>query len=161
MLELPRHIFDFNLALAERLAEGIEENELDLQPIANVNPPRWILGHLAIGADFIPQQLGQSGILEESWLKNFGPGSTAGQYSHEVPDKPELLQTLNRCHANAVKALDAVEGPELARVRSGEMLEDAFPTAGTMIAHLMTSHYAFHLGQLSAWRRMTGRTPLF
>ena len=32
-----------------------------------------------------------------------------------------------------------------------------FPTIADQIGYLLTTHEAGHLGQLSAWRRMTGK----
>jgi hypothetical protein len=35
-------------------------------------------------------------------------------------------------------------------------LKGPLPTVGDLLAHLMTTHEAAHLGQLSAWRRLLG-----
>ncbi len=34
-------------------------------------------------------------------------------------------------------------------------------TRGDLVAHLLATHPAFHLGQLSTWRRQMGFAPLF
>ena len=45
----------------------------------------------------------------------------------------------------------------------GIRLLDGTPTqtTGELMAHLLTSHFAFHLAQLSGWRRASGKGPLF
>ena len=35
-------------------------------------------------------------------------------------------------------------------------VRDGFPTAGEFLAYLMTGHFAYHLGQLVAWRGAAG-----
>ena len=35
-------------------------------------------------------------------------------------------------------------------------LRESLTTVGELVAHLMTTHPAFHLGQLSTWRRANG-----
>jgi hypothetical protein len=40
-------------------------------------------------------------------------------------------------------------------------LRHVFPTAGDLLAHLLTSHEATHVGHLSACRRGRGMPPLF
>ena len=38
--------------------------------------------------------------------------------------------------------------------------ETAIETVGQVISHLMTTHLSTHVGQLSAWRRATRRSPV-
>ena len=33
-------------------------------------------------------------------------------------------------------------------------------TIGDVVAHLLTTHFAFHIGQISAWRRLEGKSHL-
>jgi hypothetical protein len=33
-------------------------------------------------------------------------------------------------------------------------------TVGHLVGHLLTTHFATHLGQLSAWRRLAGFAPV-
>jgi len=40
-------------------------------------------------------------------------------------------------------------------------LKDGLPTVRDAVSFLLTGHLALHLGQLSAWRRMTGLAPMF
>ena len=35
------------------------------------------------------------------------------------------------------------------------------PTVGDLLAHLLTTHSAYHLGQLSTWRRAAGLPEVF
>jgi hypothetical protein len=41
------------------------------------------------------------------------------------------------------------------------MLKEALPTIEDAVTFLLTAHLGAHLGQLSAWRRMIGKAPLF
>jgi len=51
---------------------------------------------------------------------------------------------------------DRMSQPQTSDFFKGSPVE----TIGDVVAHLMTSHLAFHLGQISAWRRLQGRPPL-
>ncbi len=37
----------------------------------------------------------------------------------------------------------------------------ALVTVGDVLSHLLSSHFAFHIAQLSAWRRAAGHSALF
>ena len=54
---------------------------------------------------------------------------------------------------------DAVKGVTAAQLAApspfAPMLE-LLPTAGDLLAHVLTTHATMHLGQLSAWRRLKG-----
>jgi len=34
-------------------------------------------------------------------------------------------------------------------------------TIGDVVGHLLTTHFAFHLGQISSWRRLEGQPYIF
>jgi hypothetical protein len=42
-----------------------------------------------------------------------------------------------------------------------ELFKDSpVQTQGDILSHLMTTHFATHVGQLSVWRRAHGKPPL-
>ena len=61
--------------------------------------------------------------------------------------------------------LEAVKNPDPAKMdepHNVDLFKDApIDTVGDLVAHLMTTHLATHLGQLSAWRRLQGKPALF
>ena len=160
MLELESKIYAFMRTYLDLLLSGIEESKFADQPMPGLNPPAWILGHLAIVADRGCEVLGAPRQLPESWHTQFGPGSTPSSLLADYPSKAELLAALDAGHARLTSTALAADAAKLAEPHGRERLA-ALPTKGELVAMMMTSHEGGHLGQLSAWRRCVGLPPLF
>lgn len=156
-------LYDFNLAYCERLAGDITSEQMTAQPSPGVNPPAWLLGHLAICTDFGLQLLGKPNRLPAEWHQEFGPGSKPLSETHPYPEKDELLIALREGHAAVAAALAEADVSVLAEPNPlpFEFLQQTLPTKGDLLAHLMATHEASHLGHLSNWRRQMGLPPLF
>ncbi|MBX3424071.1 MAG: DinB family protein [Pirellulales bacterium] len=156
-------LYGFNLAYCERLAADIPDEEMHTQPSPDVNTPAWLLGHLAICTDYALQTLGQPTRLPAEWHAEFGPRSQPQMEKHPYPDKQELLLALREGHAAVAAALESVDLAVLDEPNPlpVKFLKKLLPTKGDLVAHLMATHEAAHLGHLSNWRRQTGRPPLF
>lgn len=163
MFDRERKLFTFNVGLIERLMDDVSDDELSSQPVSGMNPPRWLLAHLVIATDYCLQLLGKDHAAPEEWHTAFGPGSKAADPDGPRPTKAELLAALKAGHDRVLAALDAID-PSLLEQPHGvpsEALRRAFPTRGDFLAQMMSNHESLHIGQLSAWRRASGRTPLF
>lgn len=163
MFDRERRLFTFNLQLIERLTADIADDELSQQPAAGMNPPRWLLAHLVIATDYCLQLLGRERAAPPEWHTAFGPGSKPMSSVGPQPAKAELLAALRAGHDRVLAALDSID-PSLLDQPHGvqfESLQKAFPTRGDFLAQMMSNHESLHIGQLSAWRRASGRPPLF
>ncbi len=160
MYERERTLYAFNWDYVHMSAADIGEDEMSLQPAPGINPPVWILGHLAVATDYALKSLGQPTQCPRAWHASFGPGSepVAGQ---KVPiTKEELLAAIRRGHELVSEATTQVSPEHLEKPHGVELLAPTkIKTLGDLISHLMTTHEAMHIGQLSVWRRMTGRKP--
>jgi len=158
MFDRERTLYAFLLDYARKLADGIADAHLADQPAPGLNHPAWILGHLSIGTDIARQLLGKPTACPESWPELFGPGSTPRPDRSVYPSKEELLGALARGHEAVARASAEVSPESLAGRHTVDLafLKESIPTVGDLLAHLMTTHEATHLGQLSAWRRMMG-----
>jgi uncharacterized damage-inducible protein DinB len=157
-------LYNFTLAMCERLMADISQDEMDDQPAKGVNTPAWILGHLAICTDFALDLLGQPMRLPKTWHAEFGPGSSPLPQHHPYPSRDELLTALREGHAAVVAALPKADETALAKpnpLTAMPFLVQTLPTVRDLLAHLLTTHEAAHLGHLSNWRRQMGRPPLF
>jgi hypothetical protein len=158
MFERECKLYAFVLNYARLLSADIDEARMAEQPAAGMNHPAWILGHLAICTDYAAKVLGLEKQCPDQWHKQFGPGSTPTSDRSAYPSKAELLAALAAGHERiAAAALNA----DPKRMASPHKVDIAFvkvwmPTLGDLLAHLMTTHPASHLGQLSAWRRTMG-----
>ena len=157
-------LYNFTLSMCERLMADISQEEMEIQPTTGVNTPAWILGHLAICTDFALNLLGQPMRLPKSWHAEFGPGSSPLPQQPPYPTREELLAALRDGHSAVVAALSNADEKVLAGpnpLTAMPFLVETLPTAGDLLAHLLSTHEAAHLGHLSNWRRQMGRPPLF
>jgi hypothetical protein len=157
-------IYRFNWARIKLLTEDVEDGELTVQPAAGMNHPAWILGHLTITREWVKDLLklpARAGWDGAGWMAKFNRGSAITGARGDYPAKAELLGALEETHREIEAAARGLTEADLAREMPVERLRSVFSCVGDMVVGLMTTHEAFHMGQLSAWRRARGRKALF
>src|SRR5262249_44330962 len=145
MLENQRTLYRFTLQYARLQMADIPEEKLSFQPAAGVNHPAWIMGHLAMAADFGAALLGHAKELSEAWYKQYGPGSNPVPDRAAYPAKAELMKAVAATHERLLVATANVTAELLAKPQT-MIFQEYFPTIGVMLAHLMTTHPCVHLG---------------
>ncbi len=125
------------------------------------NPPGWILGHVAIVADYAGPYLKVPRKCPAAWHKAFGPGSIP---SRDMPQQTaaEWVAAIRAGYEGVLAALPTADEtwmgePHGVPILAGSKIE----TKGQLLSHILTTHLAIHVGQLSAWRRTQGQPPLF
>lgn len=149
--------FRFTRIYAEKLVFDLNDDELTVQPHPGMNHPAWVLGHVALGSDFVASLLGKELQTDDAWMKTFGPGSVPVDDRAAYPAKTELMDMMTKTHERAINLLEAATPDELSAPNQTPFFPEQFPTIGDLATHLITTHAAMHLGQLSAWRRCVGR----
>ena len=154
MFERECALYDFLREYAHRLTGDLSDSDLGRQPAPGINPPGWILGHLVVAADYGLQLLGVAKVCPDAWHARFKPTSVpdGGPY----PPLAELLAKYDEVHAALPAAALRATSEWAGNPHPFEPLREALPTQGMLMAHLLTTHEAIHLGQLSAWRRAAG-----
>jgi len=151
--------------LMNRLLTGMladmDEVQL-LAPISDVgNPPAWILGHLAVCNDYALRILGGPRLAPAEWHKRFGRGMSPKDDPSPLPTKRELVEKLAEGRDQLAPAAAKVDPERMNQPHNVELFKDSpLQTQGDILAHLMTTHFAGHVGQLSVWRRTYGKPPL-
>ena len=144
------------LSLADPILAGLGDLHLALEPEPGAKTAGWIIGHLAVTADFARRLCGRSPMCPAEWRALFNPGTQPSHDPSAYPPMATLCDALRRTHADLLNA-GTVAGPELlAAANPYAPGRDAFPTAGDFAAYIMSSHLAYHLGQLVAWRAAAG-----
>jgi hypothetical protein len=146
--------------LRMQVAEITDERMAE-QPVAGVNHPAWILGHLAYSADGGRALLGAEKKLPASWTAQYGPGSKCSTLRSDYPSKDELVGAVCDGFERLREAVASASPEQLARPSTNPRMKDALPAVKDGIAFLLTGHLGVHLGQLSTWRRMIGLPHLF
>lgn len=163
MFEREARLHDFVLAYYRRVVEGIDDARLAEIPAPGLKPPVWMLGHLAIANDYALDILGRARVCPEHWHADFGPGSVPLEGKGPSPSRAELVSAFERGHGAVREALPSANPEAMAAPNPLPMpfLQENLPTVGDLLAHLLTTHASFHLGQISTWRRASGLPEVF
>jgi hypothetical protein len=153
-----------NLDLLRNIVADLDENQMVAQVGGVVNHPAWTLGHLAGSFQLMGGELGLALWLPEDWAAMFGTGTTPVSDPRVYPGKAGLLHALDDGQRRLVEALADMNAAELARPLPDERFRRWVPTIGHAVLHILASHTAMHVGQLTVWRRAMGlpvvREPL-
>lgn len=152
---------EFIVRYLEALMADVSDAEMGEQPVAGFNPPRWILGHLAISTDLALRVSGGRFRCPKAWHRAFRRGSPAVDASVPEGGKAQYLEAVISGFAEARAACRELAPEVAARPHGIAFLADTpLQTVAHLLAHLLTTHPATHVGQLSSWRRMRGRPPI-
>jgi hypothetical protein len=68
----------------------------------------------------------------------------------------ELTDTMRRVYASLMDAAGSLDATALGAPNPFTPAVADFPTIGEFVAYMLTGHFAYHLGQLHAWRAAAG-----
>ncbi len=161
MFETETTLNEFMLQAFQGVVADIPAERVNERAPGNGHPPLWVLGHLATCAEMGIALLG--GELEhKNWAIAFGPGSSDDVQNPEKYSRDELVDAIVNGYPKLCEAARQAAPEPLAEPHGMELLANTpCQTRGDLLAHLLTSHLAFHVAQLSGWRRAAGHGPLF
>ncbi len=151
----------FLLQYCRRLTADIADEQMADQPLVGVNHPAWILGHLAYSADAAVGLLGGEKTMPADWVELFKPGSALRASRGDYAAKAALLQAVEDYFPRARSLAASASLEQLGKPSTNPRMKEALPTIQDAVSFLFTGHLGIHLGQLSSWRRMIGKAPLF
>jgi uncharacterized damage-inducible protein DinB len=147
--------------LLQKLSNEFDDAAFQRPLTEGGNSPAYILGHLAIVNDYALRNLGQQRIASAEWHKRFRPGASPKDDTSPLPTKAELLEVLEKGRRLICEACMSVDPEKMNQPQTSDFFKDSpVKTVGDVVGHLLTTHLAFHLGQISAWRRMQGKPPI-
>lgn len=105
--------------------------------------------------------LGAEPMCGDDWFAVYGPGSQPG-----TPDAPTfsveaVLADIEAGYHRLLELTKSASTDVLAEKHGFEPLEPAIMSKRDLMAHLLTTHFTYHLAQLSACRRSKGMPPVF
>jgi hypothetical protein len=151
----------FLMQYCKTLVGDIPDEQMAEQPHAGVNHPAWILGHLTWTADNLVGMLGGPKTLPAEWVSLFARESKPSASRGAYPSKDELLQAMQERYKFLRQRVAAASPEQLAQPTTDPRMKDALPTWRELLTLVMIGHVGIHLGQLSTWRRLIGRAPMF
>lgn len=154
-------INEFQLNLFTRIVADLPESQLFQPAAGHGHPPVWVLGHLAVCAELGQKLLGGK-LSHPRWMVLFGPGSSDRVADDGTLTRAAFVDANIEGYAK-FRDLAALADPQRMLEPHGvELLNGtAIQTVGHLITHLLTSHLAFHMSQLSSSRRAGGHKALF
>ena len=149
------HSFTYSLDfLADQVAD-VPEDDMNVQPDGVANHPSWILGHLTLVCQMLGGVVGLSPWLPDDWAHRFGPGSEAVGGGKYLP-KREALAYLHTAGIRLSAAVNTLDDAQLDAPFPVQQYIDVFPTVRHALTQVLVGHTAFHVGQLSVWRKAMG-----
>jgi hypothetical protein len=152
----------FFLDYFERLIKDLPQDGLAEQGGGTGHSALWLLGHMAVSVDYGRMVLGLERICPAKWMVAFGTGSSDEIKNSGKYDIKQMIETIRTGYPGLQEAAanadpDAMQQPHQVEVLKGSKLV----TNADVLAHLLTTHFAMHAGQLSYWRRLQGKPALF
>ena len=154
-MESVLHSFSYSLDFIAEQVGDVADSDMSTQPPGVANHPSWIIGHLTFVCQMLGGVVGVSPWLPEDWSHRFGPGSEAIGGGKYLPKQEALayLRTAGICLDAAVRALN---NSQLDAQFPVEQYREVFPTVRHALTQILVGHTAFHVGQLSVWRKAMG-----
>lgn len=155
-LDLEIKLFRMASRMLLKMVDEIPGEDFQRLPAGGGNSPNWILGHLTVASLMGVATLGgRPGGLKQM-LPTYGPGSTPTEDAESLSSKEELIAAFNESADQFVALAESATADQLNALRESPILREELPTNGDIVGHLLTTHIALHIGQLSAWRRGRG-----
>jgi hypothetical protein len=140
---------------------GMLVNDIDPATFADrlgttINHPAFVLGHCAYYAGVCVTMLGGSVCFGEHEAAVFDMNAECLDDAARYPSKDECIAHFtDRCNM-AADFLASCDAEVLERSAEGTPFDGRFSTLGQVAAFMLIGHPSFHLGQISAWRRVAG-----
>ena len=155
------------LGYSERLLNGVTPDKFARlansgRSLIQSNHPAFIYGHLSLNGPQILTHIGAdaSGLaVPERFDTVFSKDATCSDDPDGkiYPPMGQVTTFFFDGYRAASKALQTADDQILQQPNpTGGRMTELFPTIGSMLAFYAGGHFMMHLGQMSAWRRMTG-----
>lgn len=144
------HSFAYSLDYLREQIADVPEELLTAQPAGVPNHPAWTIGHIVFISQEIGAVVGIDPWLDDEWTRTYGPGGLP-----IVGDacKASLLSALDTAQSKLVTAVAALRDEQLDAPFPDPAYSDVFPSIRHALTQVLLGHTAFHIGQISVWRR--------
>jgi hypothetical protein len=143
------------------LVAGVSEEQRCRQSTPGEQHPAWILGHILLGDVYLLSLLGVEAIPQDfpALLGAYGPGATPEETMAVYEPIHVLVDRLTHTGTARCDAVLRMSPEDLSRPTPDDLLVRSQPTIGHHLQALLF-HEGYHGGQLAAWRRSHGLSPV-
>lgn len=161
------HSFAYSLDYLREMLADVPDELMTDQPDGVTNHPGWTIGHLVLISQEIGSVIGVEPWLSKDWTKQFGSGSISvpkpareqGR-NRDRASKSGLLAALDEAQSKLTTAVTALTNNKLDAPFPDPAYADVFPSVRHALIQVLLGHTAFHIGQLSVWRRAMNLPPM-
>jgi hypothetical protein len=144
------------LRQAEPILAGLEDVHLAMEPQPGTKTAGWLIGHLTISGDSARRFCGQPALCSKEWRSLFNPGTQPSHDPKQYPPMASLCDAFNRVYTDLFDVATTVDPTTLAVENPYAPARAGFPLTVDFVAYMISSHLAYHLGQLAGWRAAAG-----
>lgn len=142
-------VLERNLAVVQRMADGISQQQSLMQPLDGGSSFNWLLGHMVVSRDQILGLLGGEALAVPEVLQRYARGSRPPVGEDAVPF--ERLLELFAAQGTALEA--AIANVDAATLEAARATGSS--SVGEFVGFLVW-HEAYHTGQAVFYRRAAG-----
>jgi hypothetical protein len=162
MFENEAAVCRYAIGYLEKIVKDFSDSQWDQVAAPGLHSPRWIASHIAIAGDMGLVLVGLPKMCPAAWHAAYGPRSSGTSHEKIRPERDELLELIPRIYGQLAEQaarmpLDFLNQPHSLELLKGTELK----TNAHLIVHLMSTHLAVHVGQLTSIRRLWGHPFLF
>ena len=146
----------FMTHLAGMLVNDIDADRFADRLSTTINHPAFVLGHLGYYAGFAMQMLGGDITFGPDEATLYEHGTECEDDASKYPSKDDAIAAFNTRINMVADFVEQCDESAFEASSEGTPFESRFPTMGAVVAFMLIGHVPFHLGQISAWRRVAG-----
>ena len=150
------HSFAYALQFLGEQLDGVPSADMVKQPGGIQNHPAWVIGHLTFTCQMIGGVIGIEPWLPDGFEKRYGSGSTPVSNAGAYESKEDALARLGEARDRIIRAVEGLSDAQLAQPFPAPAYRYVFPSIRHALTQVLAGHTAFHIGQISVWRRAMG-----
>ncbi|MCI0612777.1 DinB family protein [bacterium] len=154
------HSFAYGLDFLREQVADINEADMVKQPNGIMNHPAWTIGHITAATHLLARTIGVTKWLPTEWVQHYRTGSHPVTDAGIYDSKNDLLSKLSEAQSKITQAIEQMTDSQLDVPFPTESYRDVFPTIRHALTQVLIGHTAFHVGQISVWRKAMNLPPM-
>ena len=155
-MESALHSFAYGLDFLRDQVADVSAAGMVAQPKGIVNHPAWLIGHLTYACQLLGGAVGLPPWLPEDWDGRFATGTVPVADAGAYESKEDALTILRDAQSRLTRAIEGLDDARLDEAFPDPSYRHVFPTIRHALTQVLVGHTAYHVGQLSVWRKAMG-----